>query len=151
MQVTSSTIFFTMVWGWGIVVPVPVLQNIPCRYLLWLVRWENPLLLTEVSCKTYVGMRTHSCVALQMNTNIHIFLTHSFGAQIEHECRTLYNMQQDQSEQRLKLWGWLQVSPLTINPPITLSSHCIHHLLIDTTPSTLYIEPEYQIKWLEIE
>ena len=45
----------------GIVVPVPVLQNIPCKYLLWLVRLENPLLLPEVACKICVGMRTHSC------------------------------------------------------------------------------------------
>ena len=34
-----------------------------------------------------------------------IFLTNSFGAQIQPKCRPLHNLQLDQSEQRLKLWG----------------------------------------------
>ena len=47
----------TMVWGRGIVVPVPVLQNIPCTYLLWQVRVGDPLLLLEVASKTCVGSK----------------------------------------------------------------------------------------------
>ena len=50
-----------MVWGWGIVVSVPVLQvfHVNVSYDWWT---GEPIAAPEVACKTYVGMRTHSCL-----------------------------------------------------------------------------------------
>ena len=54
--------------------------------------------------KLLTAIKTVVCsVALQLNTSMHIFLTHSFGAQIQPACESLHNMQLDQSVQRLKL------------------------------------------------
>ena len=62
---------------------------------------------------SHLEQQIHHMIVVQwLNANIYIFLTHSFVTQIQPEYGPLHNLQLDQSQQRLKLCGYVHVSPL---------------------------------------